>query len=415
MKRKTRFDTFKEAPQRGSYDEFPMLELGIDPQVHLSRNTIAQPFFLICEQDTVLAQLAGEARVEFRNSSVNYFRMELGDYVYVPGGTAHRIVPKTESIHLRYKARFPGLEAVAWYADGGNEELGRVTWDCADELPQEACLRACRERGIDVTPFRWAEVAAEIREAEAAELPRLAAKGDGAKLNAARRTATTIAPADDTRPPLKNNVYLFARIATGALTPLFPYTEPGSIVPCTTLHELSTSDPMGYFVHTNTVHEVNISFGTHDGYQLPGGCGVGPFRHGVGQKAGQINDKLMNLAVITQRQALGEPQHEALAFVCEQCDNVLHEHEYDAHEFPGELEGTVDTAIIGLPTSSQSAVARDEINDDEARRTCSKCGHVNPRVFQTDYWGWNEYRRRTRTVARAREIMRQAGSAVLVS
>jgi 3-hydroxyanthranilate 3,4-dioxygenase len=94
MKRKARFDTFKEAPSRGNYDEFPMLELGIDPQVHLSRNTVPQPFFLICEQDTVLAQLSGEARVEFRNSSVNFFRMVLGDYVYVPAGTPHRILPK---------------------------------------------------------------------------------------------------------------------------------------------------------------------------------------------------------------------------------------------------------------------------------------------------------------------------------
>ena len=433
MKRKNRFDTFKEAAHRGPYDEFPMLELGIDPQLHLSRNAIAQPFFLICEQDTLIAQLAGEARIEFRNSSVNYFDTVLGDYVYVPGGTAHRIVPKTESIQLRYKAEFPGLEAVAWYSPRTGQEIGRVTWDCADELPQEAYLRACtafnadparrtcRETRevlppIDLTPFRWAEVTAEVRETEAAEHARRAAKNDGAAPRAERRLATTIAPADELRPPLKNNVYLFSRVATTALNPLFPYTEPGSIVPCVTLHDLESRGPMGYFVHFNTVHEVNVSFGTRDSYQVPGGCSVGPFRHGVGQKAGQTNPKLLNLACITQRQSVGKPQRESLAFVCEACENVLLEHEYDAHAFPDALEGEVDRALIGLPTTTQDAVAIETLNGDVNLRTCAKCGHVNQPFFSDDYWGWIEYRRRTRVVARAREIMRQAaGVAELVS
>ena len=51
MPRKNRFSTFEEAATRGAFDEFPMLEIGIDPQLHLSRNSIAQPFFLMCEQE----------------------------------------------------------------------------------------------------------------------------------------------------------------------------------------------------------------------------------------------------------------------------------------------------------------------------------------------------------------------------
>ncbi len=96
MRRKNRFETYKEAVERGNYDEFPMLELGIDPQLHLSRNSVAQPFFLVCEQDTIIAQMSGSARVEFRNSPANYFNMALGDFVYVPGGTPHRLVPSSE-------------------------------------------------------------------------------------------------------------------------------------------------------------------------------------------------------------------------------------------------------------------------------------------------------------------------------
>src|SRR5215469_12801973 len=131
MQRKNRFDSFKEALSRGAYDEFPMLELGIDPQLHLSRNAVAQPFFLICEQDTMIAQLSGTARIEFRNSSVGYFDTEIGDFIYVPGGTPHRILPKSESVHLRYKPEQPGLEAVAWYSEKTGGEISRVTWDCA--------------------------------------------------------------------------------------------------------------------------------------------------------------------------------------------------------------------------------------------------------------------------------------------
>ncbi|HXP93011.1 MAG TPA: hypothetical protein VN905_06035 [Candidatus Binatia bacterium] len=409
MRRKNRFDTFKEAPNRGSYDDFPMLELGIDPQLHLSRNTVAQPFFLICEQDTVLAQLSGEARIEFRNSSVNYFNLALGDYVYIPGGTPHRILPKTESIQLRYKAEHPGLEAVAWYDDSG-AEIERVTWDCADELPQEAYLRACTARDIDVSPFRWAEVAKEIRETEAAERARPPKDGVPPPKTPRRRNATAIAPASDEKPPLKNNVYLFARVATSSLNPLFPYTEPGAIVPCTTLQDPSDRGEMGYFIHSNTVHEVNVSFGARDSYQIPGGCAVGPFTHGVGQKAGQENSKMINLAVITQRQAVDEPQHEAFALTCAQCGEVLFRREYDAHAFPDVLDDEVDAHIIGLPTITQSAVTSAVFNADEHNRTCGKCGHVNS-PFPAAYWGWDEYRRRTYLISLTRRIMRDAANA----
>ena len=105
MPRKNRFSTFEEAAARGAYDEFPMLEIGIDPQLHLSRNAIAQPFFLICEQDTMIAQLSGAARIEFRHAAVNYFDAEIGDFVYVPGGTPHRIVKPKSRIRSSFATR----------------------------------------------------------------------------------------------------------------------------------------------------------------------------------------------------------------------------------------------------------------------------------------------------------------------
>jgi hypothetical protein len=411
MRRKNRFEIFVAARDRGPYDEFPMLEGGIDPQLHLSRNAIPQPFFLICEQDSMIAQLAGDARVEFRGSSVVYFDMELGDYVYVPAGTPHRIVPKSPSIHVRYKAADPGLEAVAWYDGDSSNEVARVTWDCALEIPQEAYLRACAARGIDVSPYRWAEVAADIRETEAAERTRPAKDADAAKVPRPRN-ATTIGPPNGSKAPLKNNVYLHARIATTALAPLFPYLGPGCIVPATALQDPDNRGGMGYFVHSNTVREVNISFGAQNSYQVPGGAATGPYVHGVGQKAGQENAKMINVAVITQRQAVDEPQHEAVGLVCEKCGETVFHREYDAYSLPDTLDGEVDEAMIGLPTISQSAKTTADYNASEATRTCPKCGHVNA-PFPSAYWGWDEYRRRTQVIALAKSLMREAGATAL--
>ncbi len=185
MERKRMVRIFETAREAGPYDEFPVLLPGIDPQLHLSRNRDPQPFYLICEQDTVLVQMSGEAAVHFKEGPVLYHTMEPGDFVYVPGGTPHRIVPRTESIQVRYKAERPGLEGVAWYCETCGDEVWREEWDTAEELPQEGYWRACeafngdvglRRCGgcgaehapVDLTGVRWPEIAAALR----AETPR---------------------------------------------------------------------------------------------------------------------------------------------------------------------------------------------------------------------------------------------------
>jgi 3-hydroxyanthranilate 3,4-dioxygenase len=421
MRRKNRFETYKEAAERSSYDEFPMLELGIDPQLHLSRNQVAQPFFLICEQDCIIAQMSGAARVEFRQSPANYFNLALGDFVYVPGGTPHRIVPQSESIHLRYKAARPGLEAVAWYGDGP-EETGRVTWNCDEELPQEAYLRACRAFNadpamrrlrsgeslppIDLTPFRWEEVAREVKEAETFERARK--KGAIEAPRESRGGARTIAPPSDDKIPLKVNIYDFARTATTALNPMFPYFAPGCIVPCIALQDPGHRGAMGYFVHYNTVQEVNLCVGSSGSFRVSGGVSVGPTTHPVGDKPGQpSNPGMFYLGVITQRQSVDAPQKEAMIFLCEKCEKEVLRRDYDADSFPDQLDGPADSQLIGLPTISQSSAAAGAFNESETSRTCSHCGHVNA-PFPTAYWGWDHYRRRTAIAVAAKKLMSEA-------
>ena len=181
MARKQRFAAFDEAQKRGPYDEYPMLPAGIDPQICLSRNDRQQPFYLICEHDTVLVNMSGEGRVEFPDGPVRYHPVVPGDFVYVPSGTPHRFAPDGECVQLRYKAEHPGLEAVAWYCEGCGAEVTREVWDTEEELPQAGYLRACLEFNagtdrrtcsscgqvhdkIDLTPYGWEAVAAEVSE-----------------------------------------------------------------------------------------------------------------------------------------------------------------------------------------------------------------------------------------------------------
>ena len=180
MAREHMFLTFVEAANSGPYDERPMLPADIDLQIHLSRNDRPQPFFQICQHDTVLVVMAGKGRVQFKDSSVLYHHYEAGDFIYVPAGTPHRIVPDTESVHYRYKLPESELEGVAWYCQGCGAPLWRDVWRISEELVQDGYLRACQgfnanlgcrtcdscgtvHPEIDLAPYRWREVAASIR------------------------------------------------------------------------------------------------------------------------------------------------------------------------------------------------------------------------------------------------------------
>jgi 3-hydroxyanthranilate 3,4-dioxygenase len=172
-------DTFQAAQTSGPYDEYPVLPAEVDPQLTLSRNDRPQPFYLTCAKDCVLAQMSGSGRLLMRDSAVRYFDLIPGDYVYVPAGTPHRMMPSETSIQYRFKAANSGLEAVSFYCEACNQELHTVTWDTEQQSPQAGYLRAtsnfnaspeqrtCSKCGavhpaIDLAGFRWAEIATEL-------------------------------------------------------------------------------------------------------------------------------------------------------------------------------------------------------------------------------------------------------------
>jgi hypothetical protein len=180
MDRKRMLSAFKAAAEVGPYDEFPVLVPGIDPQVYISRNDRPQPFYLICEKDSLLAQMSGTGRLVMKYCPVLWEPMQPGDFVYIPAGTPHRYVPTTESLQTRYKAEPAGLEGVAWFCEACGMEIARDEWDTAERLPQEGYWEACQTFNatldrrtcpgcgqvhveVDLSAMRWQAIAAQLR------------------------------------------------------------------------------------------------------------------------------------------------------------------------------------------------------------------------------------------------------------
>ena len=181
MERKRDVLLLQAAAELGPYDEYPVLVPGIDPQLHVSRNDRDQPFFLICDHDTVLIQMSGTSRVHMRTSPVLWEDLEPGDFFYVPARTPHQIEVREPSVHVRYKAESAELEGVAWFCDKCNGEVHRAEFELTDgRLVQDGYADACEgfnsdtERRIcgtcgaahepvDLAGIHWRETAATIR------------------------------------------------------------------------------------------------------------------------------------------------------------------------------------------------------------------------------------------------------------
>jgi 3-hydroxyanthranilate 3,4-dioxygenase len=181
LERKKTLNVFRDGREAwGSYDDFPVGPRGTDPMPHLSRNRIAQPFFLVCEADQLLIQMAGRGEVQFRGVEPERMSLEPGDTVYLPAGVPSRLVPDGENLQLRLKPEPPVREAVAWYCRCGalvhSRELtaGVVQdqyWAAVHAFNAEAALRTCGGCGavhppVELGDIAWLTVAEAIRNAD---------------------------------------------------------------------------------------------------------------------------------------------------------------------------------------------------------------------------------------------------------
>jgi hypothetical protein len=184
LERKKTLNVFKDAAHAwGSYDDFPVGQPGTDPMPHLSRNRVAQPFYLVSEADQVLIQMAGEGEIAFaeqESGREGASRMELvpGDTVYIPAGVPSRLTPRGENLQIRLKAEPAVREAVAWYCAGCGALVHAVEvpaslpqegyWSAVHAFNAEPSARTCGGCGevhppVSLGDIAWPEVVAALR------------------------------------------------------------------------------------------------------------------------------------------------------------------------------------------------------------------------------------------------------------
>ena len=182
LERKKTLNVYKEARAAwGSYDDYPVGPRGTDPMPHLSRNRVAQPFFLVGEHDQVLIQMAGEGVIEFREIAPDRMELAPGDTVYIPAGVPSRLVPRGENLQIRLKAEPPGREAVAWYCAGCGQlvhsrelspdpqgVLQEQYWHAVQAFNGAESGRTCGGCGrvhppVELGDIAWLDVAAALR------------------------------------------------------------------------------------------------------------------------------------------------------------------------------------------------------------------------------------------------------------
>lgn len=193
--------------------------------------------------------------------------------------------------------------------------------------------------------------------------------------------------------PLKVNVYEFGRNLVSTLTPMFPYIDEGAMVPTCALFYGAPEGDYGYFEHENTVDEVAVIFGAGDttGRGRGGLARVSARSHGVGNLLNDPNNPAsFAFVTVTQRQSIGEKQHEAVAFACEKCSAQVFRMDYDATPPRRGHQREEAGPVAYLHTLVGSTSAARAYNADEKNRTCPKCGHVN-KPFPLHRWGWDRY------------------------
>ena len=227
---------------------------------------------------------------------------------------------------------------------------------------------------------------------------------------ASKRKSLTMPDPPADKQPLKVNVYEFGRNLVSTLTPMFPYVDEGAMVPTCAIMYGEPDGDYGYFEHENTVDEVAVIFGSGEttGSGKGGLVRVSARSHGVGNLLTDPDSPdSFSFVTVTQRQSVGEPQHEAVAFSCEACSAEVFRAEYDATP-PKRGKQRAELGPIGhLHTLYGSAQAAQTYNGDESNRTCPKCGHVN-KPFPLHRWGWHRYVAQTRVAREAYQSLKDS-------
>ena len=192
---------------------------------------------------------------------------------------------------------------------------------------------------------------------------------------------------DDQKEPLQANIFDFIGGMNAQLSPLFPYLEPGAIVPCGAVFKgaAGMGQGVGNFQHYNDVTENAFCFGAHGAYMKTGMARIGPNQHAVGSMLADPSDENSYCVMtVTQRQKETGTQEEAFILFCDNCNTEIFRHSYDVTPRQGEGVGTHPSPTF--PTIVQGMAGVGRFNSVDENRVCKKCGHENAK-FPGEHWG----------------------------
>ncbi len=206
------------------------------------------------------------------------------------------------------------------------------------------------------------------------------------------------------KPPMKVNVFEFARSVNTKLAPLFPaYLDKGCIVPTVALITGRPGRKFTMFHHTNCVDEVVTIFAAKGLPLKTGNVMLGGKLHYVNIPMQNPGDERQHtLMVITQRQwERDEPQHEVMTLICQQCQEPLIKHSYVCDADEAEARAIVHRRDRApMPTVLESARAAEMLNAKPEQLVCKECGFENE-PFPLDDWGWKNYAEANQSIADA--------------
>jgi hypothetical protein len=216
----------------------------------------------------------------------------------------------------------------------------------------------------------------------------------------------TIPPPRPDRPPMRANVFEAMQHGNTQLMPLFPYLHPGAMVPAGAMILGGPQAGYGHFFHHNTQDEVVVALAANGAVLNTGQVFVGARVHGVNSFLKNEKDpKAYAVMLITQRQAESGTQTEACSMRCEKCHEEVFIKEFDATPPPDAMETEIPFVSVDLLPALFA-----EYNDDAAKRTCPKCGHVNA-PFPIAAWGWDKYHDQSATAIEGRRALAEVARA----
>jgi hypothetical protein len=216
-----------------------------------------------------------------------------------------------------------------------------------------------------------------------------------------------IAPPDDSKEPLKANVFDRMAGANCQLLPLFPYLGPGAIVPCGAIFTGAPGAEFGHFFHYNTEHEVVLTFAGNKAMMATGQVYATQPLHGVNSFLRSPEDPEAFLVLtVTQRQQESEKQKEAVIFRCRNChaDLVRHEYEVTPADASAADCDAVQPFLTIIGTDEATAIL-------QSKQTCAKCGTV-AEPFPRKVWGWQRYAEQTRTANAGRRALEERATVI---